>query len=256
MRSSSAASSLAGRHRLHRVQRPDLSALRRAARRARRGVAALRDELLGAQRRQGPRVQRHHRERRCSRSVATCCGPRSWRMVRDILRFNRQAPQLLLQAKARLPLGECCARQATAARSSTTTSYRWARRSGPPARRAMFGFPARFFVRFLMNHGMLTVNDRPQWRTIRRLGALRGEAHGAVPRPHPAAHAGGVDPAPARRGDREGARHGAGALRRGVHGLPQRPGAALLADPTRPSARCWARFPTSATRPSCTPTAG
>ncbi|HQR48315.1 MAG TPA: FAD-dependent oxidoreductase, partial [Steroidobacteraceae bacterium] len=28
-------------------------------------------------------------------------------------------------------------------------------------------FPARFFVRFLHNHGMLTVNDRPLWRTIR-----------------------------------------------------------------------------------------
>jgi predicted NAD/FAD-binding protein len=32
---------------------------------------------------------------------------------------------------------------------------------------SMFNFPARFFVRFLHNHGMLTVNDRPVWRTIR-----------------------------------------------------------------------------------------
>jgi predicted NAD/FAD-binding protein len=31
----------------------------------------------------------------------------------------------------------------------------------------MFAFPVRFFVRFLHNHGMLTVNDRPQWRVIR-----------------------------------------------------------------------------------------
>ena len=30
----------------------------------------------------------------------------------------------------------------------------------------MLEFPARFFVRFLHNHGMLTVNDRPVWRTI------------------------------------------------------------------------------------------
>jgi predicted NAD/FAD-binding protein len=30
----------------------------------------------------------------------------------------------------------------------------------------MFAFPARFFVRFLMNHGMLSVNDRPLWRTV------------------------------------------------------------------------------------------
>jgi predicted NAD/FAD-binding protein len=31
----------------------------------------------------------------------------------------------------------------------------------------MFAFPARFFARFLHNHGMLTVNDRPVWRVIR-----------------------------------------------------------------------------------------
>jgi predicted NAD/FAD-binding protein len=31
---------------------------------------------------------------------------------------------------------------------------------------SMLAFPARFFVRFLHNHGMLTVNDRPTWRTI------------------------------------------------------------------------------------------
>jgi predicted NAD/FAD-binding protein len=31
---------------------------------------------------------------------------------------------------------------------------------------SMMGFPARFFVRFLHNHGMLTVDDRPTWRTV------------------------------------------------------------------------------------------
>jgi predicted NAD/FAD-binding protein len=31
----------------------------------------------------------------------------------------------------------------------------------------MLGFPARYFVRFLHNHGMLSVNERPQWRVIR-----------------------------------------------------------------------------------------
>jgi predicted NAD/FAD-binding protein len=32
---------------------------------------------------------------------------------------------------------------------------------------SMMQFPARFFVRFLHNHGMLTVDDRPVWRTVR-----------------------------------------------------------------------------------------
>ena len=26
--------------------------------------------------------------------------------------------------------------------------------------------PARFFARFLHNHGMLTIDDRPQWMTV------------------------------------------------------------------------------------------
>jgi predicted NAD/FAD-binding protein len=31
----------------------------------------------------------------------------------------------------------------------------------------MLDFPARFFVRFLHNHGLLTLGERPVWRTIR-----------------------------------------------------------------------------------------
>ncbi len=87
-------------------------------------------------------------------------------MVRDILKFNRQAPQLLLQGEGELPLGEVLQRQGYS--RSFVDHYIipmgaaiWSTSPG-----AMFGFPARFFVRFLMNHGMLTVNDRPQWRTI------------------------------------------------------------------------------------------
>jgi predicted NAD/FAD-binding protein len=37
--------------------------------------------------------------------------------------------------------------------------------STDPAR--MLAFPARFFVRFFHNHGMLSVDQRPQWRAIR-----------------------------------------------------------------------------------------
>ena len=32
--------------------------------------------------------------------------------------------------------------------------------------KTMMEFPAKFFVRFFDNHGMLNVNDRPQWLTI------------------------------------------------------------------------------------------
>ena len=33
-------------------------------------------------------------------------------------------------------------------------------------REALLGFPARFFLRFFDNHGMLNLRERPQWRTI------------------------------------------------------------------------------------------
>ncbi|MSQ81226.1 MAG: FAD-dependent oxidoreductase [Candidatus Methylopumilus sp.] len=32
--------------------------------------------------------------------------------------------------------------------------------------KTMLDFPAQFFIRFLSNHGMLNINDRPQWLTI------------------------------------------------------------------------------------------
>jgi len=88
-------------------------------------------------------------------------------MVRDILRFNREAPRLLEEPGGELPLGELLAR----GRYGRTFVDHYVVPMGAaiwstdPA--SMMRFPARFFVRFLHNHGMLTVNDRPTWRTVR-----------------------------------------------------------------------------------------
>jgi predicted NAD/FAD-binding protein len=87
-------------------------------------------------------------------------------MVRDILRFNRHAPQLLRQPAGEVPLGELLRSHRYS--QSFIDNYIvpmgaaiWSTSPG-----SMLAFPARFFVRFLMNHGMLTINDRPQWRTV------------------------------------------------------------------------------------------
>jgi predicted NAD/FAD-binding protein len=88
-------------------------------------------------------------------------------MVRDILRFNREAPRLLDEPGGELPLQEFLAR----GRYGRTFVEHYVVPMGAaiwstdPA--SMMCFPARLFVRFLHNHGMLTVNDRPVWRTIR-----------------------------------------------------------------------------------------
>jgi len=88
-------------------------------------------------------------------------------MVRDILRFNREAPALLERQDDGLTLGALL--QAGGYGRAFIEHYLvpmgaaiW---STEP--RLMLGFPARFFVRFFHNHGMLSVNDRPLWRTVR-----------------------------------------------------------------------------------------
>ncbi len=88
-------------------------------------------------------------------------------MLRDILRFNREAPALLEAPGGELPLGEVLARggYGRAFIERYIVPMGAAIWSTDPA--SMQRFPARFFVRFLHNHGMLSVNARPQWRVIR-----------------------------------------------------------------------------------------
>lgn len=93
--------------------------------------------------------------------------PSFHRMILDILRFHREAPLLLQQDGPETPLGDWL--EANGYRGGFVHDYLvpmgaaiW---STDPQR--MFAFPVRFFVRFLHNHGMLTVNDRPTWRVIR-----------------------------------------------------------------------------------------
>jgi predicted NAD/FAD-binding protein len=87
------------------------------------------------------------------------------RMVADLVRFNRQALELL-RADHRLSLREWLLAQ----RFSTPFVERlivpqasavW---SADP--RQMWSFPARFLAEFFANHGMLGLRHRPRWRTI------------------------------------------------------------------------------------------
>jgi predicted NAD/FAD-binding protein len=88
-------------------------------------------------------------------------------MLAEILRFHRQAPALLQHAGAEITLGTWLDANRFGGRlvDDYLVPMGAAIWSTDPAR--MFDFPARFFVRFLHNHGMLTVNDRPVWRVIR-----------------------------------------------------------------------------------------
>lgn len=88
-------------------------------------------------------------------------------MLAEILRFNREAPRLLTDASAELTLGAYLEARRYGERfiEDYLVPMGAAIWSTDPQR--MLAFPARFFVRFLHNHGMLAVDDRPTWRVIR-----------------------------------------------------------------------------------------
>jgi predicted NAD/FAD-binding protein len=88
------------------------------------------------------------------------------RMVGEYVRFNRDARALLQSGDDRTSLGDWLAQL----RYSDTFVRRlivpqasavW---SADP--RQMWSFPARFLVTFFHNHGMLSLTNRPRWRTV------------------------------------------------------------------------------------------
>ncbi len=88
-------------------------------------------------------------------------------MIRDILRFNQEAPALLDEHQADMPFGEYLklngyGGEFIAHYVIPMGSAIW---SASPDQ--MFEFPAKFFIRFFHNHGMLSVSDRPEWRVIK-----------------------------------------------------------------------------------------
>jgi predicted NAD/FAD-binding protein len=93
--------------------------------------------------------------------------PSFHRMWRDILRFNRHAPAAVDADKHDLTLGDYVREHGYS--REFIEHYLWpmaaAVWSATPVDVA--AMPARFLVGFFRNHGMLSVNDRPQWRTVR-----------------------------------------------------------------------------------------
>ena len=92
--------------------------------------------------------------------------PAFLRMIRDILRFNRESPGILADAAVEESLGDLLARGRYGREFIAHYIIPMGAAIWSTDARSMLAFPARFFVRFLHNHGMLTVNDRPQWRTV------------------------------------------------------------------------------------------
>jgi predicted NAD/FAD-binding protein len=93
--------------------------------------------------------------------------PAFWGMIRDILRFNREAPRLLDSPDDSLRLGDYLDAQGYSPRFVEHYILPMGAAIWSAGTDTLREFPARYFVRFFHHHGMLTVDDRPQWRTVR-----------------------------------------------------------------------------------------
>lgn len=92
--------------------------------------------------------------------------PAYWGMLRDILRFNKQA-RAYIEKDADITLGACLDALNMGAwfRQYYLLAMGAAIWSCPV--QTIMAYPARTFLQFFKNHGLLSVNDRPQWYTVK-----------------------------------------------------------------------------------------
>lgn len=92
--------------------------------------------------------------------------PAFYRMIRDILRFNREAMEFLDQDGSDESLADFLAR----GRYGSLFVQQYLIPMGAAIWSAepdmMERMPARFFIRFFHNHGLLSLENRPQWKVI------------------------------------------------------------------------------------------
>ena len=91
--------------------------------------------------------------------------PSFYRMIRDILRFNREAPALL-DSERNISLNGYLRERAYSREFIEHYVLPMAAAIWSAEPELMGEMPVRFFVQFFKNHGLLSVSDRPQWRTI------------------------------------------------------------------------------------------
>jgi predicted NAD/FAD-binding protein len=91
--------------------------------------------------------------------------PSFYGMIRDILRFNKTAIALLTES-SEVSLGAYLRLGAYSQQFIDHYIIPMGAAIWSTDATKMLDFPAQLFVRFFHNHGMLSVNNRPQWRTI------------------------------------------------------------------------------------------
>jgi predicted NAD/FAD-binding protein len=92
--------------------------------------------------------------------------PRFLGMIRDLMRFYREAPALLEGPGEGPTLGQYLERggYGAAFRDEHLVPMASALWSSPSV--AVLGFPAHYLVQFMANHQMLSLSGRPEWRVV------------------------------------------------------------------------------------------
>ncbi|MCP4789665.1 MAG: FAD-dependent oxidoreductase [Gammaproteobacteria bacterium] len=97
-------------------------------------------------------------------------------MLKDIVRFNRQARQLSRSMQDSLSLGELLVQQNYGQMFINNYILPMGAAIWSTDPNTMLQFPARFFIRFFENHGLLNLRNRPQWYVVAQGSARYVEA--------------------------------------------------------------------------------
>lgn len=92
--------------------------------------------------------------------------PSFYRMIRDILRFNKESLELLDQPEPGPLLGSYLAAHHYSKAFINHYIVPMGAAIWSAGHETMGSFPARYLVQFFKNHGMLSVEERPTWRVI------------------------------------------------------------------------------------------
>ena len=93
--------------------------------------------------------------------------PDYWRMLADILRFNRETRAMIGRGRVQpVSLGEYLATERYSGPFRDWYLLPMAAAIWSSPKREILQFPLPTFVRFCHNHGLLQIRDRPRWRTV------------------------------------------------------------------------------------------
>ncbi len=93
--------------------------------------------------------------------------PAFWKMIREILRFNREAKAIVSSDEDNITLGDYLQQGNYSQMFIEYYLVPMAAAVWSADLTLMYQFPARYLIRFFHNHGLLNVRDRPDWYVIK-----------------------------------------------------------------------------------------